>query len=316
MPRLLQGQAFRSARPRFGFQQILILLLLSTMGAVQQMPSPEYLIVSDMSAGKVYQVDLDGQKTVLATLPGSQPHSIATNASGEIFVADVVADRIWRISGGITSTYYQFGSVFDNPEAIVFDPSGNLYVAGTIESPSTTLPNRIYQVTPAQVGSVYAQAGNQENPGLARDAAGNLYMTDLGNGGALWKIDIAQQATLLASDLGYATGVTIAPDGVTVLVAARLENKIWSIAPGGAKSTFATISLPWSLAFDPAGDLYVGQDTGISKIASGGAQTVIATGINDVRGLVVIVPEPIGFTAIGLLMLLLRRGKHEKRGRD
>jgi sugar lactone lactonase YvrE len=145
------------------------------------------------------------------------------------------------------------------------------------------------------------------------DFLGNLYVSDLTHGGSLWKVTPTQQVSEVVFNLGFATGVTIAPDGVNVLVSATFENKIWKVAPNGATSVYANISGPWALAFDPAGNLLVGQPSQISRIAPDGSQSVFATGLHDVRG-IAYVPEPAGVTSAIAALTWILCGRWARRG--
>ena len=95
---------------------------------------------------------------------------------------------------------------------------------------------------------------------------------------------------------------------------ATQQNKIWKVAPNGSTSVYANIAGPWALAFDPAGNLLVGQTTQISRIAPDGSQSVFCTGLHDVRG-IAYVPEPAGISSVVFLNGMLWRRAHRHRRR-
>ncbi len=270
-----------------------------------------YLIATGVTDASVFRIDEAGQKSLLYTQAGSQPHEVDVAPNGDIFVADVVSDSIWRFSPSF-GVLYHFPSNLDNPEGLAIDPNGNVFAAGTIGSADIFTPNQVARVTPAGARSLYASVGAQENLSAAMDLLGNLFVSDLTHNGSLWKVTPTQQVSEVVSNLGFATGITIAPDGVSVLVSASQQNKIWKVAPNGSLSVYANISEPWALAFDPAGNLFVGQTTQISKITSNGTQSVFATGLHDVRG-IAYVPEPASTTSailVATCVLYRRRRRH------
>jgi hypothetical protein len=155
--------------------------------------------------------------------------------------------------------------------------------------------------------------GNQENLGIDADLLGNIYVSDLGDGGSIWKIDPARQVTRIANNLGFATGLTLTPDQQRILVSDSHGARIVSVPVGGGAATvFASIANPWGLAFNE-NDLYVGQVSQLSRIAPDGTQSVVVSGITDIRGIAVL-PEP-GLTCLGIgaLLILLRRAPSPRR---
>ncbi|MDR2208258.1 MAG: SMP-30/gluconolactonase/LRE family protein, partial [Azoarcus sp.] len=125
------------------------------------------------------------------------PSGIAIDAAGNLYVVDTGNDRIRKITpAGEVSTLagseegFADGvgsdARFYGPASIASDAAGNLYVAGSGN-------NRIRKITPA--GEVSTFAGGKEGfadgigstakfsypSGIASDAAGNLYVADIGN---------------------------------------------------------------------------------------------------------------------------------------
>lgn len=194
---------------------------------------------------------------------------------------------------------------YSDPWGIALDPAGNLYVADAGGS------NRIRRI--GADGVVSTLAGGSEGfadgigaaaafntpSGLARDAAGNLYVADTGNH-AIRKITPQGQVTTLAGtgSAGYRDGDAAqaqfdAPIGVAVDAAGKVyvadtyndrirvigtDAMVSTLAGGdgpaygdgiGAEASFDT---PCALAVDPAGTVWVA-DTGngaIRRIAPDG----------------------------------------------
>ncbi len=129
----------------------------------------------------------------------SAPRGLTTDALGNLYVTDYAAAVVRKIdpmgvvttlAGSGTSGYADGAGTaarFNSPSGIVADPAGNLYVADTGNS-------RIRKITPGGIVTTYAGTGTPGNTdgdlatatfrlpaGIAIDADGNLYVTDIGN---------------------------------------------------------------------------------------------------------------------------------------
>ncbi len=125
--------------------------------------------------------------------------------------------------------------------------------------------------------------------GMAFDAAGNLYVANLG-AGTVSKVPAATgKPTIFAS--GFIGPNALAFDSAGNLYVANYDTDSVSKVPagGGTPTTFAKgLSGPDALAFDSAGNLYVANlGTGtVSKVpAGGGTPTNFATGFEEPSGL-------------------------------
>jgi sugar lactone lactonase YvrE len=216
-------------------------------------------------------------------------------------------------------TVSPFASGFTSPQGLVFDSSGNLYVAN--------LSNTVSKVPPTGgTGSTYFTGGsNQKFVGLALDSSGNLYLADSQTGqvvkvappgvtGTVFSrgynmpsglaldgsanLFVADQqtdkitkvpptggnGTVFVNNMGLNAPIGMAFDGSgNLYVANSATNSVLEVTPGGAVSTFATgFSTPEGLAFDSSGNLYVvnnGNNT-VSMVTPGGAVSTFASGFN------------------------------------
>ncbi|HEX3800918.1 MAG TPA: hypothetical protein VH413_19655 [Verrucomicrobiae bacterium] len=201
--------------------------------------------------GNVYVTDSENCIVVKLT-PSGQNYTVDTFAGQTEFDGD--GEQIFGNSDG-TGT----NALFNSPQGITVDSSGNLYVADTGN-------NEVRKITSAAVvttlAGLAASAGNVDGVGqdarfsfptdVAIDNAGNFYVTDSGNE-TIRKISSEAEVTTLAgsvSNMGSANGA-------------------------GNNAQFNT---PYGIAVDDAGNLYIadqGSHT-IRKVTAAGVVTTIA----------------------------------------
>jgi RHS repeat-associated protein len=234
--------------------------------------------ISDFAGGAgMFAQDGNGGSASAAGL--SMPFGIASDARGDMFVADNAGNRVQEVAA---ATHTQFGipmtagdvytvagsaggyhgssgdgglataALLNQPTSVAVDPSGNLYIADSLN-------NRIQEVA-ASTGDISTFAGSATGtPG------------DAGNGGA---------ATAALLDAPYALATDSAGD---LFIAGNLTNQvqevpaatgsgmtaghIYTIAgstagtPGtsgdGGPATAASLNGPEGIAVDPAGNIYI-----------------------------------------------------------
>jgi uncharacterized repeat protein (TIGR01451 family) len=203
-------------------------------------------VVSTYAGNNRIQGYLDGASGVAEF---SGPYGVAVDVSGNVFVADLGNTVIRKITpGGTVSTLAGSGTQgsadgtgtaaqFHNPNGVATDAAGNVYV--------TDRGNfLVRKITPAGVVTTLAGSGsagfadgtgvaaNFEGPtGPCVDAAGNVYIADIGNN-RIRKITPAGLVSTIAggSTLGYTDGP----------VASALFQNITSIAVDAAGSLYVT----------------------------------------------------------------------------
>ena len=172
----------------------------------------------------------------------NSPQGLFLNSAGNVFIADTGNHTVREFNvatGSVTTRLGQAGrsgfanriglaTVLSSPKAIVFDSSGNYFVADTAN-------HVIRKITPAGVVSVFAGTAGQSGfangssntlfnspEGLGIDGGGNIFVADTGNQ-VIRKITSGGAVTTfagLAGNIGTADGTTLArfssPRGIAV----------------------------------------------------------------------------------------------------
>lgn len=262
-------------------------------------------------AGNGAPLSVDGPAGVASFLA---PSGVAIDAGGNLFVTDASSATIRKVTpsaavstvagsspGGAPVDGNGTGARFTQPQSLVLDAAGNVYI-------SDFFGNTVRKMTPAfdvttlagsgALGSVDgpgAAASFNRPAGVAVDAAGNVYVAEMG-ANAIRKITPAGDVSTLAGTPGVPgfsdgvgaaasffqpVGIAVDADG-TVYVADSGFGLIRRITPAGAVTTIAgkvpglpgavdgiggaaSFRTPSGLAVDAAGNLYV-TDTNNYKI--------------------------------------------------
>ncbi|GAB3625896.1 Serine/threonine-protein kinase PknD [Pandoraea terrae] len=220
----------------------------------------------------------DGGSAASAQL--NNPSAIAANAAGDVFVADTANNRIRKIASSGTITTFAGGGPgmgelataagLAYPSGVAVDGAGNRYVAVTGAS-------QVYRIDTAGKLSVVAGNGTPgfsgdggaatsaqlfDPTGVAVDAAGHVYIADVGNL-RIRKVDTSGTIT------------TIAGNGAS------------GFSGDGGAATSAQLVVPTGVAVDAAGNVYIA-DVGnlrIRKVDTSGTITTIAgTGTSGFSG--------------------------------
>lgn len=197
------------------------------------------------------------------------PYALASDTSGNIYIADQLAQNIRKINtsgevsllAGGNKSGFQDGIAdearFNSPSGIAIDPSGNVYI-------SDQNNHSIRKISPLGIVSTFAGNGTpgyadgtgevarfKYPAGLAVDASGNVYVADRGNN-LIRVINANGKVSTLAGNraTGFADGAVLsamfnAPTGIAIsssgdlFIADQVNNRIRKIDPAGQVSTIA-----------------------------------------------------------------------------
>ncbi len=262
----------------------------------------------------------DGGAATSARL--GNPQGVAVDAAGSLYIADAQYSVVRKVTNGIITTVA--GSNADwgysgdggpatsaqlkNPSGVAVDAAGNLYIA----DPAV---NVIRKVTPAGTISTFAGNATQGYSGdngqavkaqlywpsaVAVDTAGNLFITDRGDG-HIRKVTPDGTITTFAGTggepFGSLSGLALDATG-NLYVTASASNLVLKVTPNGAVSTIAGTGGsgggwgysgdggpataaqmgPFGAAPDASGNLFIADtyNNVIRKVASNGIITTVA----------------------------------------
>ncbi len=261
------------------------------------------LIVGDSGNNRIRNVTmLDGTATTLAGTSGTTifnyPLGVAVDAAGNIYVADSKNHRIRKVTPlGAVTTLAGSGTAsfvdatgtaagFNEPDGVVVDASGNVYVADTNN-------HRIRKVTPAGKVTTLAGSGRAFSgdgtgsgacfnmpQGLAIDAVGNIYVGDMVNE-LVRRVTPEGKVTTVAGDkvpaegpktLGNPWGVAVTPDGI-VYVSEWARSAVRKVSTVG----IGQIAVSWS-APGKTGSSAITSYTASASLAGFPTRTCTTTG--------------------------------------
>jgi uncharacterized protein (TIGR03437 family) len=218
----------------------------------------------------------------------SLPTSVALDSSGNVYFADSLNNRIRKLAGGTVTTFAGSGvfrysgdggaatsAQLNTPMGVAvsyggaFGNSGVLYIADTANNVVRSVANGAIANVAGTGAAGFAGDGNAATgaqlngpQGLAVDAAGNLYIADTEN----------HRVRKVA---GNGTISTVAGTGTA------------GFGGDGGAAGSAQLNLPYAVATDAAGNLYIAEFGGnrVRKVAANGnISTLAGNGITGFAG--------------------------------
>ena len=263
------------------------------------------IYVADYAGHAVYKIDTQANTTVVAGTaavgggggagdngPATKalltgPAGVAVDAAGNVYIADLLDERIRKVTpnGTITTLLggkagYQDGAaataLVSGPLDLALDSAGNLYVVDYFNY-------RIRKITPAGVVSTFAGTGRKNSGG----DGGQALATDM----VPTAIAFGPDGSLYYTDGGFRTDVVtpkvrkISPTGVVSTVAGN--GKAVDAGDNGP-ATAASFASADGLAVDPAGNVFVAEYNGarVRRVdaGTGTITTYAGTGANGLGG--------------------------------
>jgi uncharacterized protein (TIGR03437 family) len=207
-------------------------------------------IITTVAGNGAWAFSGDGGPATSASV--AQPWGVAVDTDGNLYIADLSNQRIRRVSpSGIISTVAgngtpgfsgdggaATGALLSSPSAVAVDAAGNLYIADTNNQ-------RVRRVRP---------------DGIINTAAGNGVAAFSGDGGPATAaslssprgVTVDRVGALLIADTNNNRVRKVGPDGIITTVAGGSQY----LGDGGI-SLNAFVSIPWGVAVDSAGNLYI-----------------------------------------------------------
>ena len=210
----------------------------------------------------------------------SGPTGLASDAAGDVFIADYGNKLVKKIAAG-TTTPVAVGSGFTNPFGVAVDAAGDVYVADYGASAVYKIPAG--NGTPVTIGS-----GFSHPTGVAVDASGNLYIADHGH--SLLKKIAAGSTTPVTIGSGFSSLIGVAVDAQGNLYVGDDGNNAVKEIPAGSTTPVVIgsgFSKPYGVAVDASGNVFVADygNTAVKEIPAGSTIPItLASGFKTPEG--------------------------------
>ncbi|TAE23665.1 MAG: hypothetical protein EAZ91_21710 [Cytophagales bacterium] len=233
----------------------------------------------------------------------NKPIAVAVDASGNLYIADFANQRIRKVTpGGIISTIagtgvagdggdngFAINAQLNGPVGLVVDAIGFIYFADSGNHRVRCITNSGVMIAVAGTG-VSGYSGDGGDPlsaklshpsGLAFNASGNLYITDLINN-CVRKITQSQ-----GPPIPQGPGLPNLPGPIILTISTVVGTGIAGFSGDGGAATSAQLSSPTGVAIDASGSIYIADrdNNRIRKVTSGGTiSTIAGTGTSGFSG--------------------------------
>lgn len=260
------------------------------LGAVELLNGSGILLATQYITAIGVSPQLIFSPNVQSSLGGgfSQPDGVATDSSGNIYVADRANNAVKKIPGGCStsSCVTTIGGGFSSPYGIAMDGAGNVWVADNGNNAVKKIPSGC--TASSCVITVDGAIGSPA--GLAVDGFGNIFVTDSGDGIVL-EIPQGCSASSCTVSLGggFGTLYGIAVDGNGNVFVADNSNAAVKELPASCTTASCVstlgggISQPYSVVVDASGSVFVG-DQGTSAVRRIPSSCASSTCVSTLNG--------------------------------
>lgn len=186
------------------------------------------LLAGDSSTREVYRFDKEGKPQPLTKGGIGIPMAIAVDAGGDLFVADLETQRIWKVpsAGGEPQEF----AVIPAPRGLAFDKEGRLWAVSHGK-------NQVVRFGADGKSEVVVKGRPFRFPHqIVLDEQGTAFVTD-GYAKAIWKISGSDAPAKLVEGKPLDNPVGIAVRGKGLLIADPRANALFAIDEEGKLST-------------------------------------------------------------------------------
>jgi sugar lactone lactonase YvrE len=236
-------------------------------------------------AGSTY-VQAQPVITTLVSAGLSNPHGLAVDAGGNVYIADSGQGEVmeWMVANNTPSSLNTSG--LSSPRGVAVDGAGNVYISDYVN-------NALYVWTPAsQTNTTLLSAGLYNPFGVAVDGAGHVYIVNHGDD-TIKEYSVANSNLTTLPFSGLLTPSAVAVDAAGNLYIADTGNnaiKMWTVANSNVTVLAAGLASPSAVAVDGSGNVYFA-DTGNNAIkkwtAATGLVTNLVPGLSNPAGVAV-----------------------------
>jgi uncharacterized protein (TIGR03437 family) len=262
--------------PKLGATVLAAVYSFSSVAHAQAIPQ---FTISTVAGNGMTGYSGDGGPAISATF--DDPHGVAADSAGNLYIADKANDRVRRIgTNGVVTTVAGTGTagfggdggaainaLLNGPERLAFDTSGNLYIADIGNY-------RVRKVAPNGIITTIAGSGEQGFCGdggpatgacmhgpedVIPDAIGNIFIADFD---VIWKVDLSGNISAIAG------------------------HGVPGYSGDGGPATEATFNSIQGVAVSSSGDVFIADQANyrIRKVSSGTVTTVVGTGVAGFSG--------------------------------
>ncbi len=208
----------------------------------------------------------------------SGPHGLATNAAGDLFVADTFNNQVKEVFPN--GTVQMIGSGFSLPAGVAVNAAGDVFVADYGNNAvKEVLPNGTIQT----IGSGFNQPFD-----VAVDSSGDVYVADFGNNQVK---EVLPSGTIKTIGSGFSGPSSVAVDSSgDVFLADTYNSQLKEVLPSGTVKVIGSgFSGPAGVAVDASGDVFVADSNNgaVKEVLANGTIKVLDTGLNSPAGIAV-----------------------------
>jgi subtilase family serine protease/sugar lactone lactonase YvrE len=223
----------------------------------------------------------------------NDPEFLATDASGNVFIADNGNQRVVKVlppgcsaTNSCQTVVASSANGLGSADGVALDGAGNLYVSDPVNNQVMMIPPGCVATGCTQVIASQSNGGLSTPRKLAVDGSGDLFIADLNNNRVLevpagCTSSACQKA--LGSDLGAVYGVAVDAAG-DVFISDSGNGQVVKLPAGctggTCQSTVASgLTVPKGISLDAAGNLYIAESSQVLEVsAATGSQVGLTTG--------------------------------------